>query len=216
MKALALMSGGKDSFLAAQTALQQGYEIMAALTVVPEEFSMMFHYPNAVKAEQVAGLLDLKWFTTCEKKFLVAVEEFVNRGVEAIISGAIASEYQKTRLERMCTRLGIESYTPLWRKDQKTVMKELLLRGIRAIIVSVSAEGFDERDLGRTIDENYISELENKSQRYGINISGEGGEYESFVTGCRGCGELEITKSRKVWEGSHGYFLIEEMARVSD
>ena len=211
MKALALLSGGKDSFLAAQIALEQGYEIEAALTVIPEEFSMMFHYPNAAKAEQVAALLGLQWYTTCESKFPSAIENFVERGVGAVISGAIASDYQKTRIERICTRLGIESYAPLWRKDQKSVLDEILLRGIEAMIVSVSAEGFDDDDLGRIINENYIEVLQNKNLKYGINVTGEGGEYETFVLGCRGCKRLEVTKFKKVWEGSHGYYVIEEL-----
>lgn len=211
MKAIALLSGGKDSFLAAQIALEQGYEIEAALTVIPEEFSMMFHYPNAAKAELVAELLDLPWFTTCESKFTTTIEKYAEKGVEAVISGAIASEYQKTRIERICTRLGIESYTPLWKKEEKILLDELMLRGIRAMVVSVSAEGFDDRDLGRIINENYIAELENKNLRYGINLTGEGGEYETFVLGCRGGKELEVRKSKKVWEGSHGYFVIEEL-----
>lgn len=213
MKALALLSGGKDSFLATQIAMEQGYDVVAALTVIPEEFSMMFHYPNAAKAEQVASLLGLPWFTTCESKFKSAVEKYVEKGIQTVISGAIASEYQKTRIERMCTRLGISSFTPLWKKDQKKILEELLLRGIKAMIVSVSAEGFDDNDLGRIINENYIAELESKNMKYGINLSGEGGEYETFVLGCKGCGDLEVKKYKKVWEGSHGYFVIEELER---
>lgn len=197
--------------MAAQIAQEQGYSIEAALTVIPEEFSMMFHYPNAAKAEQVASLLNIPWFTTSESKFKFAIENYAGKGIQAIISGAIASEYQKTRIERLCTKLGIESYTPLWKKDQKAILDELLLREIRAMIVSVSAEGFDDNDLGRIINENYIEELESKNLRYGINLSGEGGEYETFVLGCRGCRKLEVERSKKIWEGSHGYYVIEEL-----
>lgn len=215
MRALALLSGGKDSFMAAQIAQEQGYDIEAALTVIPEEFSMMFHYPNAAKAEQVASLLGLPWYTTPESKFKLAIENYAGKGVETVISGAIASEYQKTRIERLCTKLGIESYTPLWRKDQRKILDEVLLRGMRVMIVSVSAEGFDDNDLGRMINENYIRELETKNLKYGINLSGEGGEYETFVLGASGTKQLEVTRSKKVWEGSHGYFVIEELEEKS-
>ncbi len=211
MKALALLSGGKDSFMAAQIAQEQGYEIEAALTVIPEEFSMMFHYPNAAKAEQVASLLGVNWCTTPESKFKYAIENYAGMGIQAVISGAIASEYQKTRIERLCTKLGIESYTPLWRKDQRAILEEILLREMRVMIVSVSAEGFDDNDLGRMINRNYIEELESKNLKYGINISGEGGEYETFVLGASGTKQLEVAKYKKVWEGSHGYFIIEEL-----
>ncbi len=213
MKTLALLSGGKDSFLSAQIAMEQGYDVAAALTVIPEEFSLMFHYPNAAKAEMVASLLGVPWFTTSEDKFAETLEDYVKQGFKAITVGAIASEYQKTRVEKLCTRLGIMSCIPLWRKDQKFILKELQLRGIEAMIVSVSAEGFTENDLGRIIDEEYIEELEKKNSKYGINISGEGGEYETFVVSARGMGELEIRDSRKIWEGSHGYLLLEDVVK---
>ncbi len=213
MKTLALLSGGKDSFLSAQIAMEQGYDVAAALTVIPEEFSLMFHYPNAAKAEMVASLLGVPWATTSESEFAETIEKYVKQGFGAITVGAIASEYQKTRVERLCTKLGIMSFIPLWRKEQMFILKELQLRGIKAMIVSVSAEGFNENDLGRIIDEDYIGELEKKNSRYGINVSGEGGEYETFVVSARGMGELEIVESSKVWEGSHGYLLLKSVRK---
>lgn len=213
MKTLALLSGGKDSFLAAQIAMEQGHDVAAALTVLPSEFSLMFHYPNAEKAEMVASLLGIPWETTSEDDFRSAIEGYVKQGFGAITVGAIASEYQKTRIEGLCTELEIMSFAPLWRKEQSLILKELQLRGIKAMIVSVSAEGFDEQDLGRIIDPEYIAELDAKNRRHGINISGEGGEYETFVVSARGMGELEITDSEKTWEGSHGYLLLKDVRR---
>ena len=52
---------------------------------------------------------------------------------------------------------------------------------IFSILVSVSADGLGRKYLGRTIDPELISELLSIKIKHGINISGEGGEYESFV-----------------------------------
>ena len=216
MKTLALLSGGKDSFLSAQIAMEQGFDVQAALTVIPEEFSLMFHYPNAAKAEMVASLLGIPWNTINEDDFKSAIANYARQGFKAITVGAIASEYQKTRVERLCTELGIMSFIPLWRKEQNLILKELQLRGIRAMIVSVSADGFGPEDLGRIIDLGYIDELEEKNRKYGINVSGEGGEYESFVLAARGMGELKVIDSEKVWEGSHGYLLLKEVVKKPD
>ena len=216
MKTLALLSGGKDSFLSAQIALEQGYDVQAALTVIPEEFSLMFHYPNAAKAEMVASLLGVPWNTIKEEDFKSAIANYAMQGFKAITVGAIASEYQKTRVERLCTELGIMSFIPLWRKEQSLILKELQVRGITAMIVSVSADGFGPEDLGRIIDLGYIDELEEKNRKYGINVSGEGGEYESFVLAARGMGELKVIESEKVWEGSHGYLLLKEVVKKPD
>lgn len=210
MKAIALFSGGKDSFLAAQIAMEQGFDIVKAITVVPEEFSFMFHFPNVDKAGLAASLLDLEVEHIKEDEFEMRMRQFSKDGIEALISGAIASEYQKTRIERMCTEFDMTSFTPLWKKNQTILLEELQNRGIKAMIVSVSAEGLSESDLGRTIDEDYMKHLKKLEERYRINVAGEGGEYESFVYEIAGKKKVSIRKSRKVWEGSHGYYLIEE------
>ncbi len=208
MKTLSLLSGGKDSFLSAIIASEQGCDVDLAITVIPEEFSMMYHYPNSQMARLVAGLLGINWKPVREDELPGTVENLARQGYTTMVSGAIASEYQKTRLERLCTETGIRSYTPLWHKDQGLILQELLLRGISSLIVSVSAEGFTEDDLGREIDKQYIAELERRNARYGINLAGEGGEYESFV---RSFGEhrIIIESAHKIWEGSHGYYIID-------
>ncbi|MEM0156606.1 MAG: diphthine--ammonia ligase [Thermoplasmataceae archaeon] len=213
MKSVWLLSGGKDSFLAAETARDQGHEIGMALTVIPEEFSMMYHFPNASKAELVAGLRETPWTSVSEDSLSSTLTDLRNQGYDELISGAIASEYQKTRLEKLCTEIGMESYTPLWHKDQSDIIRELILRGIRALVVSVSAEGFTQNDLGRTIDETFLRELEIRNRRYGINIAGEGGEYESFVYSAYGC-SINISSTRRIWEGSHGYLIIDNAELV--
>ena len=215
MRSVSLFSGGKDSFLSAQIAMEQGFEIIAAITVVPEEFSFMFHYPNAHMSRYAASLLDLKVIETSEDNLWKLIAGMVeNDQVEAVISGAIASDYQKTRIEAACSDLGIISFTPLWRIDQERELNEIIMRGISPIIVSVSAEGFDMDDLGKTIDKRYLETLKKKNERYGINVTGEGGEYETFVTGLEPGKRVIIEESERVWEGSHGYLLINK-ARVS-
>lgn len=209
MKALSLLSGGKDSFLAAQFATEQGFEVDTALTVIPQEFSLMYHYPNAQKASLVASLAGMNWISVEENSLGDEIRKFANAGYQALVSGAIASEYQKTRLEEMCSSAGIISYTPLWHKDQKMILEELILRNIGAMIVSVSAEGFTEADLGRVIDQEFIHDLENRNEKYGINLAGEGGEYESFVFSSGGR-SVRILSSRRIWQGSHGYLLIDK------
>ncbi len=210
MKAFALLSGGKDSFLSAQIAMEQGYEIEGAISVIPQEFSMMFHYPNAAIANLVAELLGVQWMPVPENNFFENIGKMCSGRVDALISGAIASDYQKTRIEKMCTEAGVISYSPLWRKNQKRILEEIIMRGIQAIIVSVSAEGFDINDLGKLLDREFMGELERRNSKFGINIAGEGGEYETLVLGTKHGKRLEIKKSRKIWEGSHGYLLIDD------
>ena len=49
MKSVALMSGGKDSFLSTLTAMEQGFDVSLSLTVIPQEDSFMYHVRSTDK-----------------------------------------------------------------------------------------------------------------------------------------------------------------------
>ncbi len=209
MKSVALFSGGKDSFLSALIASEQGLDVSHCVTIDPAEHSMMFHYPNTRAADLSAKLLGLGVKHVREERFAAELASLEKDGVQAVISGAIASEYQKTRIERLCTELGLVSYTPLWRKRQDLVLKKVIESGMKAMVVSVSAEGLGEGDLGTTINSDFIEKMAHLNDRIGINMAGEGGEYETYVFGLEGRGMVSIDSSNLRWQGSGGYLLIE-------
>ena len=95
--------------------------------------------------------------------------------------GGIASDYQWDRINEVCQDLGLKAFSPLWRKDQEMLLHEMVQAGLRAIIVNVSAEGLGPSWLGRMIDNRAIEELKGLQKRFSINLSGEGGEYETLV-----------------------------------
>ena len=101
--------------------------------------------------------------------------------IDGVISGALASEYQRTRIEKVCYDLNIKSFTPIWHKNQELILRNLINAGFKIIVVGVFAQGFDETWLGRSIDESCIDELVKIQKKYGINIAGEGGEFETLV-----------------------------------
>ena len=63
--------------------------------------------------------------------------------IDALVTGALRSDYQKTRIERMCNEIGIKSFCPLWHKNSEEHMKSLLQHGFEIKFVSVSCEGLD-------------------------------------------------------------------------
>ena len=42
--------------------------------------------------------------------------------VDAVCSGAIASDYQRRRVEHVCGRLGVTSLAPLWHRPQSSLL----------------------------------------------------------------------------------------------
>ncbi len=206
MKAITLFSGGKDSFLSTMIAMEHGYDILYGITIIPDEYSMMFHYPNSGISRYPASLLNFEIKYIKEKNFENYIKNIDN--VDAIITGAIASDYQKTRIEKLVYSEKTIVFSPLWRKKQEYILEELLLRNIKAMIVSVSAEGFSENDLGKTIDYKYFDHLKEIYKMYRINIAGEGGEYESFVYGLNK-DEIKIKNKNIIWKNSGGYLILD-------
>lgn len=46
--------------------------------------------------------------------------------VTAVCSGAIASDYQRLRVESVCSRLGFVSLAYLWKQDQSMLLQEMV------------------------------------------------------------------------------------------
>lgn len=190
MKLASLFSGGKDSTFSTFLMAQNGFEVVVLVSAkVTGEDSWMFHVPREGRGElaKKMGIPLLEFETKGEKeqeledlkRALKMVKE--KYGIDGVVSGAIESEYQKGKVETVCHELGLKHFTPLWRKDPEKVMREMLDAGFRAKIVSVSALGLDESWIGKEIDEEVIEELVRLHERYGVHISGEGGEYETLV-----------------------------------
>jgi uncharacterized protein (TIGR00290 family) len=79
----------------------------------------------------------------------------------------------------------------------------------KAVITSVAAEGFDEKWLGRKIDEKCVEDLAKLHEKFGINVCGEGGEYESLVLDAPFFDKrIELVETQRMWKGTSGYLLV--------
>ncbi|KAF3934954.1 hypothetical protein ABW19_dt0208680 [Dactylella cylindrospora] len=123
--------------------------------------------------------------------------------IGAVSSGAILSSYQRTRVESVCQRLGLISVAWLWQRKQEMVLSEMGEVGLDARIIKVASLGLDEGWLGRNVaDYKTRMALERVKKRWGGNVAGEGGEFETLVMGCRGWEKrVEVRKSQTVDEG---------------
>ena len=72
----------------------------------------------------------------------------------------------------------------LWRREQAELMQEMIDCDVSAIIIKVASLGLTpDRHLGKTIKD-MQSHLVKMQDKYGLNICGEGGEYETFTLDC--------------------------------
>ncbi len=143
-----------------------------------------------------------------KEKELVDLEKAIKRavadfGVEGIVSGAVESVYQASRIEKICNRLDLECFNPLWQKDPEEYWNELLKNGFEIIITGVSAEGLDESWLGLEINKKNLKRLKDICQKYKIHLSFEGGEAETFVVNCPLFKKkLKVEGGKKVGKGN--------------
>jgi len=194
MKLGVLFSGGKDSVYAAYLAKQAGNELSCAIIIKSEnKDSYMFHTPSIEKAEKqvdVIGVPLLVHKTRGEKeKELVDLRDAISiakekYGIEGIVTGALHSEYQASRIGKICKDLGIESINPLWHKKEIPYLNELIENNFDIIITAVAAYPLDKSWLGRKIDENFIEDVAKLKDKYRIHPAGEGGEFETCVLNC--------------------------------
>ena len=157
MQLAALVSGGKDSVLALYRAQQMGHEIKVLGTMIPKRSdSYMFHFPNIHMTEYLAEALEIPLVKAetsgIKENELDDLKNLIESlDVEGVVTGAIASVYQKKRIDKICDELGIKSVAPLWRQEPLALMNELLDLRFKVILVGVSAQGLDQTWLGQEI-----------------------------------------------------------------
>jgi len=186
-----LFSGGKDSCLALYKSLRF-HEIVCLISLISEnKESYMFHVPNIEITRQQAEAIELPLIqkkTKGEKeKELVDLEKAITEaktayGLDGIVSGAVRSIYQTTRIQRICRKLQLWCFNPLWLKDEIELLNEIVEEGFEVIISGVFAYPLGKEFLGSKLNRAMIQRLKKLKQEYGINPAGEGGELETTVT----------------------------------
>jgi ABC transporter with metal-binding/Fe-S-binding domain ATP-binding protein len=216
MRTAVLASGGKDSTYASWWALMQGWSIEAMITIqIVGDDSMMFQLQNTSIAGLQAKSIGVPWISVIsegvEEKEIDDLEKAIstsNLQIDALVVGALRSDYQKTRIERMCERLGIISYCPLWHHDSLEHMNSLIDHGFDVRIVSVSADGLDESWLGAKLTEENLHVLGKLAEKHRFNLDGEGGEFETIVLDAPHMKQRIICDAKTTWNGSRGTWLV--------
>ena len=194
MKLGILFSGGKDSMYSAWLAKKYGYELTCLISIFSENpESYMFHTPSIDKTKEQAKVMEIPLIiqkTRGNKEDeLKDLEKAIEKAkkkykIQGVVSGAIQSIYQASRIQKICDKLKLECFNPLWQKNEEEYLSELIQNKFKTIITGVFAYPLDESWLGKEINQEIINELKKINQKYKVNLAGEGGEFETFVLNC--------------------------------
>lgn len=203
-----MISGGKDSCYNMMQCIGAGHTIVALANLQPvqkdELDSYMYQTVGHQNIELYAEAMDLPLYREkitgdavnqgktygptdndeVEDLFRLLTKVKDDLDIEAVSVGAILSDYQRIRVENVCHRLGLVSLAYLWRRNQKELLQEMIASRVEAVIIKVAALGLDPRiHLGMTLRD-IQPHLLVMQEKYGLNICGEGGEYETFTLDC--------------------------------
>ncbi|MCW4045463.1 MAG: diphthine--ammonia ligase [Candidatus Bathyarchaeota archaeon] len=225
MKLGVLFSGGKDSTLALHKAAEKE-EVECLITLASEnKESFMFHTPNISIATLQAEALGLPIIqkTTAGKPEaeLKDLEEAIVQatkafGIEGVVSGAVESVYQAERIQRICSRLDVWCFNPLWQRNQKALLEEILAQRFKVVISGVFAYPLDKSWLGKELNTELIGKLLKLEKTFGLSPSGEGGEIETTVLDAPLFKKkIEILDSEVDAKGNSGIFKIKQARLVA-
>jgi len=210
----ALFTGGKDSTYAAHLAESLG-EVKYLVTMIPRrEDSWMFHTVNIELASLIAEAYGVEHIAAStsgikERELQDLKRVLRSLDVDAVVSGAIASNYQRKRIDGLCRQLGLKHFTPLWGRNSAELLEEMLKVGLRIMVTGVAALGLDERWLGRIIDGEALRDLVELNRRYGVDVCGDGGEMETLVLDAPWFRyRVEILEAERLWDGMRGVYQI--------
>ncbi|KAK5737466.1 hypothetical protein LTR17_006694 [Elasticomyces elasticus] len=160
---------------------------------------------------------------------LLKVKE-VHPEVNAVSTGAILSDYQRTRVESVAVRLGLTPLSYLWQwpslppYTESALLNDMAAVGQDSRIVKVASGGLDDGFLWQNVaDQRTIARLTKAAGRFGMPgdgaVLGEGGEYETLaVDGPPPLWKAKIIvddSSRVVTPGEAGSFSVKiKMASV--
>ena len=175
----------------------------------------MFHTPSILQVEKQAEAMDLPLVITetqgIKELELEDLENIIKQvrdkyKIDTIVTGALYSEYQMSRIQAICNKLNLKCFNPLWHKDEISYLNELIDNNFKVIITGVFAYPLNQSWLGRIIDNQFIKDVEELNAKYKIHVAGEGGEFETFVLNCPLFKKsLKVISEKRIEEGANAW-----------
>jgi uncharacterized protein (TIGR00290 family) len=180
-----LWSGGKDSCLALWRAKQLGLGVIGLVNFF-DEFTdrVRFHAVRSALIRDQASALGLGMFQYATRPdsysaaFSNALAELKTSGYEGIIAGDIHLQDVRQWNEEQVQSANLLLVEPLWHSNGVEMLEEFVAAGFRSVLTCCDDRWSSVLWPGREINKEFISDV---SRIPGLDVSGEQGEYHSFV-----------------------------------
>ena len=187
-KAFFNWSTGKDSALALYKVLQShDYLISGLLTTVNEGFGrvsmhgirkeLLYKQIESIGLPLFEVLLpEVPTMETYEKAMLSTLKNRILDGDEVSIFGDVFLKDLRKYREDKLLEIGLKANFPLWNRNTKELVLELINLGFKAIVICIDARVLGEEFLGKVIDRDFLDSLPEN-----VDPCGENGEFHTFV-----------------------------------
>ena len=182
-KAFCSWSGGKDSCLALNRAIKNGYEITHLLTMFDETGERVrSHSVSREMMRSQADSLGLELVTPSaswenyENVFVEELKKFKAQNIETAIFGDIDLQAHRDWEEKVCEAANIKALLPLWNENRLDLVNEFIGEGFRSVVICVNEKFLPKEFCGRIFDEQFVKDLPE-----GVDACGENGEFHTFV-----------------------------------
>ena len=180
-------SGGKDSCYAMMQAMQLGYQSKVLLNMLNEngKVSRSHGLPLEILKQQAGQMrLPLVTIPTSWSDYEWNFIEILGKLKESYkldyaVFGDIDLQPHRDWEEKVCEAADIKAILPLWKRNRKELVLEMLDSKIECIIVSCNTT-MGERYLGKMLTKHLAEELE----LIGIDPCGENGEFHTLMVNC--------------------------------
>ena len=181
-RAAVLWTGGKDCSLALHEARKSGLLVEELVTFAPPSPVFLAHPLPFIKLQAAAMGLRHRVVTIrppAEDGYTLAVKALRQEGIGTLVTGDIAEVGGSPNWIRKVSRgTGLEVLTPLWVRDRRGLLSDLLDGGFKAVFSLVKKPWFTREWVGRAIDRRAVEEL--ASLVPCPDLSGENGEYHTL------------------------------------
>ena len=212
MDIFCLYSGGKDSVYSVIESQRLGHRIIALLNIYPSDDdcleldSWMYqtagwcHIPTIARAADIPLLrYKTRGESTCRDLDYAGrhegdeVEDLASLLREAVLTypsargvacGALASGYQRSRVEAAAARAGLLPIALLWGRAPRGLLRDLATSGVDARIIRTAAGPClpSKQFIGTSVAHRTTRKaLRVAHEKFGVHVAGEGGEYETLV-----------------------------------